>query len=181
MDRGVWRVTVHGVTKTQTRLSQLTLYFKACAQFKLLGLLLQGKASCNSWRQKAEGCVPEAMGEAWGVSVSFVKWRIDIEAEAPILWPSDAKSGLTGKDPDAGKDWGQEEKGAAEDEMIGWYHWLNGHEFEQTLGDGEGQGSLVCCSPWGRKQLDKTEWMNHNKDEFWRWMVVMAVQPCECT
>ena len=69
MDRGVWRAAVQGVTKTWTPLSQLTLYFKACAKLKLLGLLLQGKASCNSWRQKAEGCVPEAMGEAWGVSV----------------------------------------------------------------------------------------------------------------
>ena len=78
------------------------------------------------------------------------------DAEAPILWPSDAKSWLIGSNPDAGKDWGQEEKGATEDEMIGWYHQLNGHEFEQTLGDGDGQGSLVCTSPWGRKELDAT-------------------------
>ena len=69
------------------------------------------------------------------------------EAEAPILWPPDSKSQLTGKDPDAEKYWGQEEKGATEDEMVGWHHWLNGHEFEQTLGDNEGQGSLACCSP----------------------------------
>ena len=74
-----------------------------------------------------------------------------LEAEAPILSPPDAKIWLTGKDPDAGKDWGQEEKGMTEDEMAGWHHWLNGHEFEQTLGDGGGQGSLVCCSPWGRR------------------------------
>ena len=72
--------------------------------------------------------------------------RIDTEAEAPILWPSDVKSRLIGKDPDAGKDRGQ--KGTTEDEMAGWHHWLNGYEFEQTLGDSEGQGSLVCCSPW---------------------------------
>ena len=77
-----------------------------------------------------------------------------IDAEAPILWPSDAKSRLIGKDPDAGKDWGQEEKWATEDEMIRWYHWLKGHEFEQTLRDGEGQGSLACCSPWGHKESD---------------------------
>ena len=70
--------------------------------------------------------------------------RTDAEAEAPILWPSDAKSRLTGKDPDAGKDWRQEEKGMTEDEMVGWYHRLNGHEFEQTLGDSEGKGSLAC-------------------------------------
>ena len=61
------------------------------------------------------------------------------------------KSKLIGKDPDAGKDWGQEEKGATEEEIVGWHHWLNGHESEQTPGDGEGQGSLVCCSPWGHK------------------------------
>ena len=73
------------------------------------------------------------------------------DAEAPILWPPDKKSQLTGKDPDAGKDWRQEEKGTTDNKMVGWYHWLNGHEFEQTLGDGEGQGSLVCCSPCGHK------------------------------
>ena len=89
--------------------------------------------------------------------------RTDAEAEAPILWPPDVKSRLIRKDADAGKDWRQEEKGATEDEMVGWHHWLNGHEFEQTLGDGEGQGSLVCCSPWGRKESDMTEWLNKNK------------------
>ena len=78
--------------------------------------------------------------------------RTDAEAEAPILWPSDAKSQLIGKVPNAGKDWRQEEKGMTEDEMVGWQHKLNRHEFEQTLGDGEGQGSLVCCSPWEYKE-----------------------------
>ena len=67
--------------------------------------------------------------------------RIDAEAETPILWQPDAKSRLIGKDPDAGKDWRQEEKGMTEDEMVVWHHWSNGHEFEQTLRDGEGQGS----------------------------------------
>ena len=71
------------------------------------------------------------------------------DAEAPILWSPDSKNQLIGKDPDAGKDWRQKEKGAAEDEMVGWHHRLSGHEFEQTLGDSEGQGSLACCSPWG--------------------------------
>ena len=75
--------------------------------------------------------------------------RTDAEGEAPILWSPDAKSRLIGKDPDAGKDWGQEEKGTTEDEMIGWHHRLNGYEFEQALGDGEGQGSQACCNPWG--------------------------------
>ena len=88
--------------------------------------------------------------------------RTDAEAEAPTLWPHDAKSQLMGKDPDAGKDWGLEEKGAAEDEMVGWHHQLNGHEFEQALGDGEGQGSLACCSSWACKELDTTERLNDN-------------------
>ena len=78
------------------------------------------------------------------------------EAEAPVLWPPDAKNWLIGKDPDAGKDWGQVEKGMTEDDMIGWYHWLNRHEFEQTPGDSEGQGSLVCYSSWGYKESDMT-------------------------
>ena len=86
----------------------------------------------------------------------------DAEAETPILWPPDAKSWLIWKDPDAGKDWGQEEKGMTEDEMIGWHHWLDGHEFEQALGAGDGQGSLVCCSPWGCKESDMTEQVNNN-------------------
>ena len=80
----------------------------------------------------------------------------DAEAEAPILWPLDVKSQLIWKDPDAGKDWIQKEKGAAEDEKVRYHHWFNGHEYEQTLGDSEGQGSLVCCSPWGLKELDTT-------------------------
>ena len=82
--------------------------------------------------------------------------RTDAEAEAPILWPPDAKSRLTGKDPDAGKDWRQKEKRAVEDEMVGWHHWLNGHESEQTPGDSEGQGSLACCSSWGCKESEMT-------------------------
>ena len=86
--------------------------------------------------------------------------RTDAKAETPILWPPDAKNWLIGKDPDAGRDWGQEEKGTTEDEMAGWHHWLNGHEFEQAPEIGDGQGSLACCSAWGRKELDTTEWLN---------------------
>ena len=82
--------------------------------------------------------------------------RTDAEAETPVLWPLDEKSWLIGKDPDVGKEWRQEEKGMTEDEMVGWQHWLNGHEFEQTLRDIEGQGNLVCCSPGGHKQTDMT-------------------------
>ena len=94
--------------------------------------------------------------------------RTDAKAETPILWPPDAKSWLTGKDSDAGRDWGQEEKGTTEAEMAGWHHRLNGHEFEWTPGVGDGQGGLACCDSWGRKESDTTErwnwtelnWMN---------------------
>ena len=85
--------------------------------------------------------------------------RTDSEAEAPILWPPDAKNWLIWKDPDAGKDWRQEEKGTRENELVAWHHWLNGHEFEQALEIGDGQGSLECCSPWGCKESDRTEWL----------------------
>ena len=88
--------------------------------------------------------------------------RTDGEAEIPILWPPDAKNWLIGKDPDAGKDWRQEEEETSEDEMVGWYHWLNGHEFEWAPGLGDGQGSLTCCSPWGCKDSDTTEQLNFN-------------------
>ena len=86
--------------------------------------------------------------------------RTDVEAETPILWPPDAKSWLIWKDHDAGKDWRQEEKGTIEDEMAGWHHWLNRHEFEKTLRVGDGQGGLEYCSPWGCKQSDMTEQLN---------------------
>ena len=86
--------------------------------------------------------------------------RTDVEAEAPIIWPPDAKSWLIWKDPDAGKDWGQEEKGTTEDEMVGWHHWLDGHGFGWTLWVGDGQGGLVCCSSWGYKESDTTKWLN---------------------
>ena len=87
----------------------------------------------------------------------------DAEAETPILWSPDAKSWLSGKDHDAGKDWSQEKKEMTEEEMVWWYHWLNGHEFQQILGDGEGQGNLACCNPWGCKESDTTEWLNNNQ------------------
>ena len=86
--------------------------------------------------------------------------RTEAEAETPILWPPDAKGQLTGKDLDAVKDWGQEEKGLTEDEMGGWHHRLNGHEFEQTLGSGERQGILACCPPWGCKSRT---WLSYGK------------------
>ena len=86
--------------------------------------------------------------------------RTDAEAETPVLWPCDAENWLTGKDPDAGRDWRQEEKGTTENEMFGWHHGVNGHDFEQALGVVKGQENMVCCSPWGRKESDMTEWLN---------------------
>ena len=106
--------------------------------------------------------------------------RTDAEAEAPILWPPDAKNWLIGKDPDAGKDWGQEKKGTTEDEMIGWHHRLNGRDFEQTQGDSEGQGSLACCSPQGHKDTVRYDLAIEQQQQYlpdqnissvciWRW------------
>ena len=105
--------------------------------------------------------------------------RTDVEAETPILWPPDAKSWLIWKDPHAGKDWGQEEKGTIEDKMVGWHQRLNGHGFGWTPGVGDGQGRLACCGSWGRKESDMTEWVNwteqnqcrrHKKHRFDPWV-----------
>ena len=95
--------------------------------------------------------------------------RTDAEAETPILWPPDGKKWLIWKDPGAGKDWRQEEKDTTENEMTGWHHRLDGHEFKWTPGDGDRQGRLVCCDSWGHKELDTTEWLNwterHTKEQ----------------
>ena len=118
--------------------------------------------------------------------------RTDAEAETLVLWPPDAKNWLTGKEPDSGNDWRWEEKETTEDAMIGWHHRFNGHEFEQTLGFCNRQGSLACCSPWGHKELDKTEWLNWTEIffeytgvlnvfiGFWRtWMTWTALKSIE--
>ena len=102
---------------------------------------------CESWTVKKD--------QSW----VFIG-RTDAEAETPVLWPLHAKSWLIGKDPDAGRGWGQEEKGMTEDEMAGWHHRLNAHEFEWTPGVDDGQGGLVCCDSWGRKESDMTEQLN---------------------
>ena len=91
--------------------------------------------------------------------------RTDVEAETSILWLPDVKNWLIWNAPDAVKDWGQEEKGTTEDEMVGWHHRLNGHGFGWTLGVGDGQGGLMCCSPWGLKELYMTEWLNWRVEE----------------
>ena len=93
--------------------------------------------------------------------------RTNAEAETPILWPPHAKTWLIGKDSDAGRDWGQEEKGTTEDEMAGWHYWLNAHEFGWTPGVGDGQGGLVCCDSWGHKELDMTKRLNWTEVLLW--------------
>ena len=94
--------------------------------------------------------------------------RTDAEAGTPIVWPPDVKNWFIGKDPDAGKEWRQEEKGMTEVEMVGWHHWLDGHDFEQAPGFGDGQGSLECYCPWGHKESDMTEWLNWTEEFKWR-------------
>ena len=101
--------------------------------------------------------------------------RTDVEAETPILRPHGTKSWLIWKDLDAGKGWGQEEKGMTEDEMVGWHHRLNGHGFAWTLGVGDGQEGLACCSSWGRKELDTTEWLNWTE----QWEVKLSAESKE--
>ena len=88
--------------------------------------------------------------------------RTEAEAETPLFWSSDVNRRLIGKVPDSGTDWRQKEKKASEDEMAGWYHWCSEDDLQQIPGDGEGKGGLVCCSPWGRKELDVTGWLNNN-------------------
>ena len=130
---------------------------------------------CESWTIKKAECQRIDAFELWcwrrflrvpwtavnpkGNQTSIFIGRTDAETKASILRPPGVKNWLTGKDPDAGKDWRQE-KGTTEDEMVGWHHWLNGHEFQQAPEVGDGQGSLVCCSPRGCKELDRTERLN---------------------
>ena len=126
-------------------------------------MLLNCSVGENSW--ESLGLQGNQTSQSKGNTLIFIK-RTDVEAETPILWPTDVKSWLIGKNPDAGKDWGQEEKGVTEDEMVGWHHRLKGHESEQTPRDSEGQRSLACSSPWGCKESDVTEWLNNNKKAF---------------
>ena len=100
--------------------------------------------------------------------------RTDAKAETPILWPPHAEGWLIGKDPDSGRDWRQEEKGTTEDEMAGWHHRLNGHEFEWTPGVGDGQGGLACCNSWGHKESDTTEPLNWTE---LNWTEVRKIPP----
>ena len=107
--------------------------------------------------------------KSWVLLSFWLAVRSDAEAETPILWPPHAKSWLIGKDSDAGRDWRQEEKGTTENEMAGWHHQLDGHEFEWTLRVGDGQGGLACCDSWGHKESDTTEWLNWTELKPLKW------------
>ena len=121
-------------------------------------MLLNGGVAEDSWESlRLKG---DPTSTFWRRSVLGVHWKNWCWSWNSNIWPPDAKSWLTGKDPDAGKDWGEEEKGMTEDEMVGWHHQLDGHEFEWTPGVGDGLGGLACCDSWGRKESDTTEWLN---------------------
>jgi len=158
-----WSQKCSGITKNEVMSSEKTGWIrsKRTIQFQRKGtkanpgILQNTKAQGNKVLPKKSSpldCKETKPVTPEGNQPWIVIGRTD--AEASILRPPDAKSWLIGKDSDAGKDWGQEEKGTTENDMVGWHHWLNGHEFEQTLGDSEEQGSLACCSPRGHKESD---------------------------
>ena len=169
-------INLHSVSKSRN----IALPAKVCTvKTMIFPVVMHG---WESWtRKKAEHCrsdvlscgIGENSWESLGLQgdqtnpKKHQSWifigRTDAEAESPILWPPDVKIWLLGKDPDAGKDLGQEEKGMTEDEMFRQHQWLSGHEFEQAPGDGNGQGTLVCWSPWGHKELDMTEQLKNRK------------------
>ena len=122
--------------------------------------LMLWNCSVGEDSQESPGCKENKPVNPKGNQPWIFMGRIEAEAQAPLLWPPDVMSLIIGKDPDSGKDWGQEEKGMTEDEMVGWLHWHNGHGFGWTLGVGDGQGGLVCCGSWGHKESDTTEWLH---------------------
>ena len=136
-----------------------------CFQIMVLEKALESPLDCKEIKSVNPG---------WYQSWIFIG-RTHAEAEAPVHWPLDGKSWLIGKDPDAGKNWRQEKKGTTEDEVVGWHHSLDGHEFEQGPGDGEEQESLVCCSPWGHKESDMADnWTELNS--FMKSSIILAVK-----
>ena len=148
--KSLWMVTAAMKLKDPCSLEEkqwqtYTMYWKTETL-----LCLQSPLDCKQIKQ-----VNPKGNQPW----IFIR-KTDAQAEAPILWPPDVNNWLIWKDPDAGKDWRQEEKGTTEDELFGWHHWLDEHGFEQVPEVGDRQGSLPCCSSWGHKESDTTEWMN---------------------
>ena len=125
-------------------------------------MLLNCGVGEDSW--ESLGLQGEQTSPSWRRSVLNIQWKDWCWSWSSSTMATWCKEPTHLKRPDAGKDWRQEEKGTTEDEMVGWLHWLNGHEFEQALGDGEAQGSLACCSPWGLKESDMTEQLNNNNN-----------------
>ena len=121
-------------------------------------MLLNCGVGEDSW--ESLGLQGDLTSPFWRRSALRFFWKNDAKAETPVLWPPHVKSWLVGKESDAGRDWGQEEKATTEDEMTGWHHWLDGREFEWTSGDGDEQGGLSCCDSCGHKKLDMTEGLN---------------------
>ena len=133
---------------------------KKAERWRIDAFVVLEKTLESPWNSKEIQPVSPKGNQSW----IFIG-RTDADTEASVLWPPNTKSQFISKDPNAGKDWSQEETRMTEDKMVWWHHRLNGHEFEQALGDGEGQGGLVCCSPLGLKESDTTERLdsNHNK------------------
>ena len=159
---------IYGVAQSWTRLRWLSSSISSQSYGFSSGHVWMWELDYKeSWAPK-NWCFWTVVGEdSWeslGLQGDPTSWiffgRTDVEAETPILWPPDVKSWLIWKDPDAGNDWGKEEKGTTEDEMAGWHHRLDGHGFGWTLGVGNGQGGLVCCGSCGCEELDMTEWLN---------------------
>ena len=141
------------------RLSMVTVFTSTLDILRMRLMLLTCGIGEDSWESLGlQGIKPvnSKENQSW-----ILTGRTNAEAQVPISRQPDMKSWLIRKDSDAGKDWRQKKKGTTEDEKVRWHRWLNGHEFEQALGDGEGQGSLVCCSPWGHKGSDMTEQLNN--------------------
>ena len=124
-------------------------------------MLLNCGVGDDSW--ESPGLQGDQSSQSKRKLVLNIHWKNQCWSWSSNTCPPDVKSWVIGKDPDTGKDWGQEEKGMTEDEMVGWHHWLNAHEFEQTLGDGEGQGSLACSRPWVGKESQAIQWLNNNR------------------
>ena len=135
-------------------------------------MLLNCGVGEDSW--ESLGLQGDLTSPFWRRSAWDFFGRTDAKAETPVLWPPHTKSWLIGKDSDPGRDWGQEEKRRTEDEMAGWHHRLDGHEFAWTPGVGDGQEGLVCCDSWGRKESDMTERLKLNWTTFSEWMIILC-------